>query len=452
MLFDVIYALIFLWSVTGMLKVSYELLEFGIGFYIKQIALFIVISVVLELAVYVRRLPAVGMRLGVFAVEAVWVLWHFWKEDVAERMLSGLKSFAGMYLSEWNEYYGMTLKLPVGSAKYIVESVEFVLLAAVLLFFAVAKTAKKNSIMAILPVLVFVSQLLIGKSPTGWSLILLFAGVLLANSKNTMLPDFGFSEGKGSTTSKSSQLFGWLPAVGIILVLCGLVFGLGRNSAEYVVEEYADEAEDLIMDTAESIAEWDFWRWIEDPGGVEDMIESALGKKDFNQETLDNSTPEFDDVPLFLMTTKHLLSGTIYLKGFYADTYNSGVWEKNPEGFEQACLAAGYDLQEVKEELANLALLKLKAHYHVSRLARHTTGVKTTVRYYKPETIKAYLPYFSEVDENEIEVDGEGNFKKRKSDKELEAVVWSYSTDYEAGLQEIEYVKDREWEAWYEYS
>ena len=346
MLFDVVCAFFFLYSSASMLLEEFQLLKFGIGFYVKQLLLILFISAVMELAGHLKKLQEIGLKLAILLSGIFWIVWHLRKEKVWEEITSGLWSVGSVYLKEWNYYYDTSWYCPPGMALYATDSVEFVLLMVGLLLFWLAKCCKKNTVMAVVPVLIIIAELLVGNSPAGRGIFCVFAGILLAGNQSFSIPDFKLSE-KHKGKAGKVHLFGWLPSVVVLSLLCMTVFLMGRKSAEEIVTTHAGELEDLIMNTANKVADWEFWRTIEDPGGVENMVDGVLGTIDFDRETLDNSEPVFEDIPVLRMTVERKPEGQIYLKGFYADTYENSVWKKNADECEQACREAGFEFEDV---------------------------------------------------------------------------------------------------------
>lgn len=448
-LFDVVCALLFLCAATSMLSEEFSLLEFHPGFYVKLLLMILLVSAVLETAGHLKKLPAAGVKLGTVLAAVFWIIRRMWKDEARKNLVSGLWTIASIYLKDWNSYYDTSWYCPSGAALYAGDSVEFVLLAAVVLLLWVAKCCKKNNVMAVLPALIIVAELLVGNSPTGQGIFLVFAGVLLASNQSFTMPDFRLSEGNKGRMGKT-HLFGWLPSIAVLSFLCLAVCIVGRKSAEETITNRAGELEDKIMDTATKIADWEFWRTIEDPGGIENMVEGVLGTIDFDRENVDNEEPKFENVPVLQMTVEKKPEGRIYLKGFYADTYKNGVWEKNADAFVEACEDAGFDAEKVAEELTSLGVKKQLDRYKVKRLSMSEYGLDASVRYLDANTIKAYLPYFIEENLSGLSVDGESNYKKRKSDEELHFTLWQYSGDYETRLTSFYHGTSLGWERWYE--
>ncbi len=449
-LFDMLCALIFLHSSTNMLQMVFESLEFPAAFFARAIWLFALISVLMETSDYVKKLLAVLIRIGVFVFGSYLTI-HWLKEDgILERLISGFWSIAYTYMEEWNAYFESNWYCPSGKAENGVFFLESVLLIISVLFLWLAKWIRKNGIMAIVPILIFGAGLLVGKNPSENGVILLFLGVLFACNQSFSLPDFRPAEGqKGKHIGKLKE-FGWIFSIMAIALICFVVLIAGRTSAGKVVEEYSGEAEDFILETANRVANWEVWRMVDDPGNVEKMVESVLGTTDYNYETLNNRTPLFEDVPYLRVTMEEKPLTTVYLKGFYADIYDNGLWERNEEGFTEAGQAAGFQPDVVTEELAFLGVEKLKKRYNVQELSRHNSGVEMTVFYHDSSTVKAYIPYFSELKGEGISLDAEGNFMKRLSEEELSFTTWKYAGEFDTRLRSFAQGIAKEWEDWYE--
>ncbi len=449
-LFDVLCAFVFLQSTVHMLRMIYPELEYPVAFYWKAVLVFLIISIWMETAGQIKRLPGIIIKLLVPVLGIYGVVRWMLKEEASADLKDGLWNTAYHYLEAWNEYFETNWYCPVGKETCLGFFLGVVIVVVVALFLWFAKVAEQNAMMAVLPLVVFVAGLFVGKVPSEPGVLFLFIGVLLTFSQKASVTDFIFSEGKKKTPLRALQGFGWLLAAAVILLVCSVVFISGRKTAEKVVTEYAGEAEDLILDTANRVANWEIWRIMKDPGGVERMVEQMLGTTDYNYEKLDNRTPIYKDIPYMKLTLEEAPLQTVYLKGFYGDIYNNGFWERSLETFQKAVGKEGFTAEAVGEELAVLGVENIKTRYGVKQLANHSSGVKASIFYYDPATVKAYLPYFSEENMEGISVEGEGNLKKRLSEEELHCTVWRYSGSFDTRLQNFAQGIPREWESWYE--
>lgn len=448
--FDMLCALLFLHASRHILLKLYETLEFDTGFLVRSILLLLGVSLWMEVTGHAKKGWAALLRLGMLFLGCFWSIRWLLQEEISEKLSSGFRSVAGSYLEQWNKYFGSNIIWKTEGAEYANFFLEAVLLLALLFFLWLAKGIGKNVIMAVVPILLFAAELLVGECPDVTGIFLLFIGILLSCNQNISVPDFKPSEGKKGKHGVKLQGFSWVFATGVILLISSVTFLAGGRAAENAVTEYSGKAEDLILDTANRIANWDVWRLVDDPGHVEKMVESVLGIEAYNYEQLDNKTPEYEDVPVLKITMDEMPLQQMYWKGFYADTYESGIWERDDAEFEEQCRQKGFQAEEVKEELASLGVSKLKKRYNVNTLALHSNGVAAKVFYYDPSTVKAYLPYFSEETMEGVSAEGEGIHKKRLSEEELSIVVWKYAGGFDTRLRNFAQGIAKDWESWYE--
>ncbi|MBO5354424.1 MAG: hypothetical protein J6A77_14120 [Lachnospiraceae bacterium] len=449
-LFDVVCALIFLCAALFMLEEAYPKLEISLLLMLQALVTAVIVSGLMELAERLKRLPAAGVRAGLLLCGVVWVTLNLWKMKRAKELWSGFQSLAKSYMTDWNSYYGMSVHVPAGNAADMEKAVTFGLVTLLFFLLLAAKRWKKNGVTAVLPLLVLLSQLLVGESPQGKGLFFLFVGILFANSRSFNQPDFQVSSGKGGSLLRREQFFVWGPSLAGIVLLCGAVFLFGRGRAEENVKEYAGKTQELLETTVEEVAGWEIWQKIEDPGGVEEIISQWMSDMSADTETLDNEEPEFKNTPFFWMSAEEKPSGILYLKGFSAGAYDGGVWERRTEEFWKACRTAGYDPEQLSEQLAFLGAEKLKERYGVKKLEDHSRGMEAGLFYYEPATQKAYLPYFSEADLSEIAAEGEGDYSKKKKEEQLDFSMWQYSGSYASYLDYFEQLDKEDWESWYE--
>lgn len=448
-IFDVICVLTFLYSACYMVGMVYPLDGQSSAFFVRAVWLVILISVLFETTEYMKRLPCMLIRWGVF-IGGVWITLHIlFREEVLTKLISGFWNVAYHYVGVWNEYFESEWSCPEGAAESGMFFLETVLLAAVLLLFWGAKIACKNVQMAVVPLVLFSAGLVMGAEPSERGIVLLFFGILISLNQWEAHPDFSPSEDKKGKRGRFAGFIWGIPVM-VFAVLYFIVFAAGKASAEKAVTEYAGKAEDLVLNTANSVADWEIWRMVEDPGGVEKRIEEMLGIKDYNYEQLSNRSPVFEDIPVLKVTMDEMPLETVYLKGFYADVYNNGIWERDAEKFSEFCRKENVSPETFADQLGTLGIGKIKTRYNVKRLSSHSSGVRFQVFYYAPETIKAYLPYFMEESMEGVYAEEEGNYKKRLSVEEISGTMWAYGGSYDTRLRNFAQGIAYPWETDYE--
>lgn len=448
-IFDLICALFFLYSSYYMVGMVYPVTEQSSAFFVRAVWLVLLISLVFEASAYIKRLPCILIRWGVF-IGSVWLTVRIvLREEVLAKLISGFWNVAYHYVEVWNEYFESKWSCPEGAGEYGMYFLVAVLPAAVLLLFWVAKLSYKNILMSVVPLLLFSAGLVMGAEPSEKGIVLLFFGILLSINQWEAHPDFKPSEDRKGKRGRFAG-FNWGIPVLLFVVLYFVVFATGKTSAEKVITEYRGKAEDFVLDTANAVADWKIWRMVEDPGGVEKKIEGMLGITDYNYEQLSNRSPVFEDIPVLKVEMEQKPSETFYLKGFYADVYSNGIWERNTAGYEEFCSMEEVATDTMAEQLGTLGLSKIKKRYNLKKLSSHSSGVDFNIFYYVPDTIKAYLPYFMEEDMEGVYAEVEGNYKKRLSEEEISGTTWEHSGSYDIRLRMFGQGIPYSWEPAYE--
>jgi len=451
LVFDLLCVLFFLYSSGYMVGMVYELPEHSPSFFVKGVWLVLLIDLLFESTRYMKKIPALVLRTAGL-LGGMWIILRaVFREEVLNKLISGFWNVAYDYLKAWNSYYGDTWYCPEGSSEYGLYFVETALLTVVLLVFCLTKLFARNTSMAVIPLVLFGAGLLLGKEPVGKGILFLALGILVSCNQRAASPDFIPSEDKKGKHAVLWSNFGWAGSFFLVMLLCLPVFVAGKTSAEKMVTEYSGEAEDFIIKTADRVADWDIWRRIEDPGGVEKKIESILGTTDYNYEQLSNRSPVFEDIPVLKITLEDKLSENMYLRGFYADVYHNGIWERNAAGFEEFCRIQDILPETIAEQLGTLGTVKIKKRYNVNTLSAHSAaGVEFRIFYYAPDTVKAYLPYFMEEFMEGVYAEEEGNYKKRLSEEEISGTLWRYGGEYNTCLLNFAQWIPYPWETVYE--
>ncbi|MBQ7954562.1 MAG: transglutaminase domain-containing protein [Lachnospiraceae bacterium] len=437
--FDVLCAILFLVSALNIGKDVYALWELPNGFWGLSILIILGVAVGLEVVQYLKKPTAALARMGFPAVVFLGFLVYFLREEKAQEFCLGLFAFLEPYIEGWNAYYGKNLQCPVGDAEFVPAAVGSILLAVLFIQFYIAKLLKKNMIMAILPLLLLWSELLIGRSPAGTGVLLLFAGILLAGSRGFEKTDLRLSPRAGGSLFQRGQFFVWVRAAAGILILCVVMIFAGKGVAEKQVLEYSETVKVRVRDTIDVVTDKAFWENLA-------MVSFPEDKK---EERLDNSAPKFADIPIFKVSLQKKPKGHFYLKGFYADVYEDGLWVKDEKSFAQFCKELGVDEEQMMESVLNLGMEKVKENYLASD-APNSTRIVSNVTYRVASVETAYLPYFADVNTDVVKINDEGAFVKSRSQKGLSFALWQYNRSYEEMAAELAKVPEREWEAAYE--
>jgi len=241
-----------------------------------------------------------------------------------------------------------------------------------------------------------------------------------------------------------SRLFAWLKVGCGIAVICLMVRVTATPMANRMIGHAAD-VRMAISETVENIKNWSLW----------DILS---GNVDSDKDNLTNDAPNYKNIPVLKLTLNaNPYSENIYLKGYYAGTYDEGVWIKDVEGFVKACEAAGYNSERISDEIAmmnmsnavdmyiNMDSLGNEENYIEKRLF-----VKANISYLQKSNTRAYFPYFVSVDSSKISVEGDSRYIKNKELKEVDFEMWEDGNNYRYYKWEEDYVEPwNDWEKWY---
>ena len=184
---------------------------------------------------------------------------------------------------------------------------------------------------------------------------------------------------------------------------------------------------------------------------ISELIQSIgdnLWNKNKNGEIISNMALSFKNVPVFKMYADRMPKDTMYIKGFYGAQYVGGRWLNDGDDFEKAVKEAGFDVEEVKE---NISLMGKKGieNYYASLSSKELYPVKVTLEYLKKNNKVAYVPYFADVYSG-IDIEGGVYYKKEKELTKISYLVNQEKLDHEeySNMPFVEFKED--WEKWYE--
>ena len=228
-----------------------------------------------------------------------------------EKIVPAIQEIANQYLRKFNAYQGTSLAVPAGKDDFAPLAFTIVLMVLWMLIWAVACLTRKRIVLVLFPVCAIILELLVGLSPKGNGIFFLFAAAFLLLMPNGTKP--------------LRQVVVVVAAV-VSLFLAGVVF--------------SDKITELSTD--KSIVN----NWIE-------QLKEAQGDMSFtldflmNDEQLSNLEPIYTGKTVFEMYMESPPESTLYLRGFYGNTYKNGKWTLDTQAFQQACREAGYSATEM---------------------------------------------------------------------------------------------------------
>ena len=243
----------------------------------------------------------------------------------SDRLLSGMKVIADIYLQAFNSYYKTSYWIAAGDEALISGALLFVSMLLVLISWFLARKTGKKVILFVPTVLILGLELSIGYGPK-WNSVMLFLTVTVFIA----MEPFQARGIRGSEILKK----GILLSVLCICFVCTSIWG------QHIANPFLEHAPKYKA----------FQKQVEQT--VKNLSLVTLFEKD-NMVT--NQTPEYVDKKL----SKVILKGTLrpwcdlYVRTGYGMYYKNGSWSNDEKGFEQACQDAGYDVREVLEKVKN---------------------------------------------------------------------------------------------------
>lgn len=409
---------------------------------------------------WLRRLA----RGGVLVAGTAGSLFYLLKTKQGERILSGLQSVANEYLSRWNRYYGTSFRPESGDVLLREEALGFA--AGLLCFLLVwyGRIRKRAGVAVPVPILTLAAGLLVGVTPVGPSMLVAAVAVFLTNAASFRRPEFLATPDRHGREAGKLTPFLWVPVALVVLVVCLVVTRAGASSAVDKVADGAQKLNQKNKEILEQITEWTGWQEVNVAKSVERAVRKFLERKEIETENapeanyakLDNETPEYEEVTVLKVALEKKPSSGAYFIGFYADTYEDGVWDTDVKAFEKVCEKAGYDPEVVANGLITLAADRVAQHYGKDSLSEFSfRGINGWMYYAKANRIKAYMPYFAEVTAEGVQAEGDSRYIKEKQITKVPFALWNYDVDELLGVlfrgTETDSAWEKEqWEQWYE--
>lgn len=445
-LFDVLCALIFLSSALNMGENAFP--EWGLPNGFWGIALLITFGIIvgMEAAVYRKKWQAVLIRTGIFLVGALgFALYIFNKSG---ELLSGLCAVLDPYLDVWNDYYGMNLSVPFGNKVFRNMALGTILLLLYFVLLYLARLFRKNHITALFPFTILWLELLVGESPTSAGIIVFFAGVLLAASHSYKMPDLKLSPLSGGNMFQRGQFFVWTRAAVAVLLLCVLTTWAGREKATELIEEYSEPVKEIVRESIDNMSDPEYWEQLAQNilNGGNRWVEAPQKTKEY----LDNAPRAYEEVAVFDIRMDKKPATHIYLKGFYADTYENRAWTRDMDSFAQFCKDNNLNQTQMITGIYNLGTDKLKDAFLAAEKEENIRRIVTAVTYRRLSTTTAYLPVHIEINRAMAVLQSDGNYIKDKEREELNFTIWHYKESYEEMVSELADTEKLDWEEAYE--
>ena len=386
------------------------------------------------------------------------------KTESGKSIMRGLQGILYAYENSWSEYYQLGLVFPGVEEEAIEKALYFA--GSVLCFFFVwlACFTKQRLLVAIVPGVVLVAELLVGMAPSGPALFFPAAIILIVRGAATASPELRIEDEsrRGGGYGRGTGIGAWLPTAVCVAALFVLVCGIGGKTAENKVADGKQKITEQKEEVFQKVSEWyeskgfDFAERIKEKLNKTDepKKEGGMGSPELNFSRLDNSTPEYEYKTVLKVFLQERPSPRLYLVGFYADSYRNGTWCMDVSHFEKEAQKASFDAKTISGELIVLGEERISALLEASALSAKENKLTEGQLHYEESGLQnAYLPYFSRSEEKNLSTEGDSRYVKPKKIKEL-----SFSTRLLSEKELVLLMKEqpqtgsgkKAWEPWYE--
>lgn len=428
----------------------YDWGSFDPGSFFGILLLSALVSEIMELRSTLGKTAGRLLSLGVLLTGSLGLGLYLRFTEGGEKVLSGLLAMGSRYARDWNAYYGTGLLVSGGNVAYCKAAADFMLLVLCFFFVWGAKLTKKILLPVAAPLLIFAAELLVGDAPGVWGIFGTFAGILISGIGGFSEPELAPAPDRHDRKKESVCCWYRLAAGAGILLFCIGVKMLGTRHAEIAAETYYEKLQNLKTDVVDTVSDWDLWSGLNVSEKWEKWTEALFGKQDAVKAELSNENPNLGEDEILKLWFAEKPSAHVYLKGFFADAYEEGVWSGDDRAFVKACEKAGFDSVLVKNELVALGTEKLRMLAEAEAFAQCEESVEANVFYYNSRGKNAYLPYFSEALDKQVLVDGDARYVKKAGTEQLSFSLWKYGGEYVLHLLSFLTTEEKSWESWYE--
>lgn len=434
---DVFFVLIFTWAGRTMLKDIFGFGEMSIRGALDCIVVAGIVSGIMEFIDSTRNKYKGLIKACVPFVGAGLVSIYLFMFKGGERVVGGLINFASEYIQKWNVYYKTGIKISTSKINSVDLGVGFIFIVLIFMAVWLSKCMGKRLLFSLISIFVIGIEVTVGYAPSVKGFLIMFVGILLANALEYDKVDFAASVKERIAVSIRKKYM-YMLCVGAAVVIGSLSMKIMVSSSVNDALKYSSNVKQIQKDLIDNFS-------------ISELIQSIgdnLWNKNKNGEIISNMALSFKNVPVFKMYADRMPKDTMYIKGFYGAQYVGGRWLNDGDDFEKAVKEAGFDVEEVKE---NISLMGKKGieNYYASLSSKELYPVKVTLEYLKKNNKVAYVPYFADVYSG-IDIEGGVYYKKEKELTRISYLVNQEKLDYEdySNMPFVEFKED--WEKWYE--
>lgn len=298
----------------------------------------------------------------------------------------GFLQVGAWYLDVFNKYYKTNYYLDVGKADCVALSMTFLLVLLVIVLWSLSYLFKKRGFWLFLPLVIWLSELIVGLAPLWGSQVLLCVAIYLFSASGNPVGVIGkrvsISRRQRSTQRKMNTVQS-IAALLLLLFCVSSVSLIGQQPAKY------------MMTKSPKVKTWQLT--------MEDRIKEGVSTSRLTNlfdgsANVSNRKPVFSDKKIVTISTGDRLYSNLYLKNFQAGEYKRGIWRNTDAAFEKACREQGFDLDLVQRLIEGGS-------------AKDLSKTVYTLEYHSAVQEALLAPYFVDVDA----LAGEDSKVKKKS-------------------------------------
>lgn len=328
--------------------------------------------------VYIKHLLVrIALLLVTIAIPIVYFVRNF------NKIIQGAIHIGYQYMALFNPYHGTDVSLPTGRMDYTPIALTCLLMLLWFLIWMLAKSLKKRVLLIIFPVLAVVAEMVVGYSPKGIEVFLVFlAAMLLLRPKGAGL---------------SSRI--------IVVVASIIIMLLTSTFWKKDIQELIGKKEEIL-----SLQQEIDLSKIK----LDDFIMDLL----LENEQVGNYSPNFTGKEVLRVETYTTPESSLYLRGFYGTSYENGMWTCDTKTFEAACKEAGFSREYAAQQVANMPRAFMNFLY---KAVSSYTESEYKIEYYDGISNTLYTPYVFDYTSFDEKYTYKGDFllKKNLWDKEV---------------------------------
>jgi hypothetical protein len=219
-----------------------------------------------------------------------------------------------IYLEKFNKYYKTALTVPAGNNENISEAIMVSILLITVLLICIGRLVRKRVILIILPLMVLISELMVGFSPKLLALELMVLGAVLI-------------------CTYSMSFFETVVTAAIVILIFATCGFAGKGVAKELIKLSPEVT--AFQKSAENY--------------IAGFSLEYVGSK---SRRLTNNTPVYSGKEVLRINSNGVIKSNLYLKDFYGSVYSGGAWYDEKDKFSYGCKEAGVSKQDFEKELA----------------------------------------------------------------------------------------------------